>query len=276
MIEITYEKAVCTDDSELKKLWLDCFSELPQAVELFFERNLSFTHIYKAESGGRIVAAVYLVDGRIDGQKAHYLCGAATHRDYRKKGIMSGLIEYALQDAKSRGDVYSTLFPANDGLYQFYARLGYEPKCYARRAVFDRDELENNSIKEINLFGMPNFEEMQNSCLKNNFLLQNNSFVQFAVDYYSLYGVKTVSSQNCMAIFEEDADTANIFYCVYHDIKELHSLILKNTDAQKFVFTGKRGDEMFENSNDEVFGMIRLLDSEKTLPDHTYIGITLN
>ncbi len=138
---VSFSKTDKTDLPALKALWLTCFEEDERAAELFFERTMSFTHAYKATENGEFIAAVYLVGCTLNGRQAHYLCGAATRPDCRNRGVMSGLIRFALDDAKNRGDVFSVLFPADEGLYRFYSRLGYLAKCTARTRRLTRADL---------------------------------------------------------------------------------------------------------------------------------------
>lgn len=263
----------------LKKLWLDCFEEKSEAVDLFFNRCLDFTSIYTASVESKPVAMLYLVHSTLNGKKAHYLCCAATSIDYRNLGIMGRLIEYATSDSHKNGDVYSLLFPANEKLYGYYKRFGYKPLCTARKSVFTREEM--NQFAENNKSNLTNvnsydYEELQRLCLKDNFLLQNNSFISFASAYYSLYDCKTVKSDNCFALVEEENGTAEVFYSIYDSFCTLAKMLIKNSSAKHFVFTGKAEDRLYKNSKIEKYGMIKSLDNNEKIPENTYIGITLN
>ena len=263
----------------LKKLWLDCFEEKSEAVDLFFNRCLDFTSIYTASIEDKPVAMLYLIHSTLNGKKAHYLCSAATSLEYRNLGIMGRLIEYALKDSSKNGDVYSLLFPANERLYEYYERFGYKPLCTARKAIFTREELirfaENNqsNLTSVNSY---NYEELQRLCLKDNFLLQNNNFIFFASAYYSLYDCKTVKSDKCFALFEEENGTAKVFYSIYDSFYTLAEILINNSNAKRFVFTGKADDESYKNSINEKSGMIKSLENNEIIPENTYIGITLS
>ena len=263
----------------LKKLWLDCFEEKSEAVDLFFNRCLGFTSIYTASIEDKPVAMLYLVHSTLNGKKAHYLCCAATSLDYRNLGIMGRLIEYAMSDSRKNGDVYSLLFPANERLYGYYERFGYKPLCTARKAVFTREELirfaENNQSKRTSVNSY-NYEELQRLCLKDNFLLQNNNFISFASAYYSLYDCKTVKSDKCFALVEEENGTAKVFYSIYDSFYTLAEILINNSNAKRFVFTGKADDESYKNSKNEKYGMIKSLGNNEIIPENTYIGITLS
>ncbi|HCI60746.1 MAG TPA: hypothetical protein DE313_08055 [Ruminococcus sp.] len=278
-MKLNFEKNKSEYIPLLKKLWLDCFEEKSEAVDLFFNRCLGFTSIYTASIDNKPVAMLYLVHSTLNGKKAHYLCCAATSLDYRNLGIMGRLIEYAMSDSRKNGDVYSLLFPANERLYGYYERFGYKPLCTARKAVFTREELirfaENNQSKRTSVNSY-NYEELQRLCLKDNFLLQNNNFISFASDYYSLYDCKTVKSDKCFALFEEENGTAKVFYSIYDSFFTLAEMLIKNSNAKRFVFTCKPDDKLYKNSINEKYGMIKSLKNNEKIPENTYIGITLS
>lgn len=278
-MKIKFEKNKSEYIPLLKKLWLDCFEEKSQAVDLFFSCCLDFTSFYTASVDNEPVAMLYLVDSTLNGKKAHYLCSAATQGEYRNLGIMSRLIDFALADSHKNGDIYSLLFPANEKLYSYYEHLGYKALCSASRKVFSREELEQvaqNNQSNLSFVNSYNYEELQRLCLKDNFLLQNNKFISFASAYYSLYDCKTVKSDACFALIDEENGTADVFYSIYTDFSQLAEKILENTTAKEFVFTGKLDSEIYNNSIIKKYGMIKSLDNNEKIPEDTYIGITLN
>ena len=260
---VSFEKAAREDIPALKELWLCCFEEKPQAAELFFERTMSFTHSYKATVGKRIAAAVYCVDCVLNGKRAHYLCGVATHPYFRRQGIMRGLMRFALADAEMRGDAYSVLFPANTGLYRFYEKLGYVSRCRVMRIELKREEL--GTCREFNRI-FPDTDELQPVCYHNNFLFWNKDFIRFAADYYAVYGVRTLYSSDALVIAEVENGTATVLYAVYRDFDSLKNLLL-NLKAECYRLTRAGGDL--------PFGMIQPLGHNR-LPDNIFIGVTLN
>lgn len=278
-MKIKFEKNKSEYIPLLKKLWLDCFEEKSQAVDLFFNCCLDFTSFYTASVDNEPVAMLFLIRSMLNGKNAHYLCSAATQGEYRNLGIMSRLIDFALADSHKNGDIYSLLFPANEKLYSYYERFGYKMLCTARKKVFTREELKQfaeNRQSNLPLVNSYNYEELQRLCLKDNFLLQNNKFISFASAYYSLYDCKTVKSDACFALIDEENGTADVFYSLYTDFSRLAEKILENTTAKEFVFTGKSDDMSYENSLNEKYGMIKSLDNNDIIPENIYLGITLN
>lgn len=267
---IHYRKCVPSDLDALKALWLACFEEREDAADLFFNRNIKSCHAYVAEDRDTVVAALYLIDCTLNGIQAHYLCGAATLKSYRKRGIMSALIEYALEDAQNRGDRYSFLLPASETLYRFYAKFGYRPDCSVKTAVFETANAEDTESS-----GQPDLQALQKACYQNNFLLWNNSFISFAAEYYACYGVKTAASENAFAIYDAEDGFAEVLYAVFNGIKELKAL-LGSQGVRKFRLTGKADDPLFSDSEEETCGMIRPLGNADFPEKGIYIGITLD
>lgn len=79
---------------------------------------------------------------------------------------MSRLIDFALNDAKNNGDVYSLLFPANDGLYGFYTKLGYALNCTVKSREISRQTLECFAENGLNI-----------GCSKENSFVYNENFL---------------------------------------------------------------------------------------------------
>ena len=262
---ITYRKTQSGETERLISLWLRCFDEKEEAARLFFERNLPNLHGYAAVEDETIIAAVYLIDCTLCGKPAHYLCGAATLPEHRRRGVMSALIGYALDDAEKRGDCYSVLTPADEGLYRFYARLGYTEDCSVCRSEF-------SAIAGENRGGEPDLQQLQ-KCNIDKFLLWNNSFIKFAEEYYGCYGVKALKNRRVFALYESDDDNAEVFYAIYDSIKELKAS-LYSEGIKRFTLTGSALNPDFDGCEPQRCGMIKPLNGSESLND-VYIGLTL-
>ena len=72
------------------------------------------------------------------------LYAACTHTDFRKKGLMSGLINYAIAYCKDQG--YSSIFlvPANPELYSYYAKFGFIPS-FRKKVLRIKNSEENTN-----------------------------------------------------------------------------------------------------------------------------------
>ncbi len=249
-----------SDITSLKKLWLSAFEEKTNAVDLFFDKCFNTQQAYIAKYSDKIVSALYLIDTSFNGQKAHYLCGASTDANFRNKGIMSKLIEFALENATKNGDKYSFLFPANNKLYSYYSKFGYKSNCNAYISKFSRRDLV--SFKELS----------QNN---KNKLIWSNHFKSFSNDYYSLYDVKSIKNDRCFALFEENGNAVDIIYFEFNENYFLDFIneLLINTKANTFVFMH---NGIFEDAQKIPYGMVKALNKETATPEDVYIGITLS
>ena len=265
---LTCRKAEAGDVPRLEEIWLGCFEEKTEAVKLFFERNKGELHSYAAEENGTIIAAVHLIDCMLDGSKAHYLCGAATLPRFRGRGVMSALIAFALDDAKKRGDCFSVLLPANEGLYRFYAGLGYTEGCCVRTLTLDCGD------SDAEAFGKPDTAALQKACLYESFLLWSRDHIQFARDYYGCYGTKVLESSEVFALYEQDGDFAEVIYAVFTRLDALKAL-LHRKGVRRFTLPGGGGNPLFEQAKSQKYGMIRPLDGAEA-PQGVYIGLTLS
>ena len=265
---LSFRQTAARDVPQLSDLWLACFEDTPQAVKLFFERNKSDLHGYAATEDGAVIAAVYLIDCTLNGRQAHYLCGAATLPSHRKRGVMSALIDYALGDAAARGDSFSVLLPANDGLYRFYARLGYQKGCTAHALTLDC------ACDEDAASGSPDVMRLQQDCQRRSFLLWSREYLAFAEAYYACYGAKALTSGEVFALYEQDGDLAEVFYAVYTRLDALKAL-LHAQGVRRFRLWGNGDNPLFAGTPPHSYGMIRPLDGTE-VPGGVYIGLTLS
>lgn len=120
-------------ERDARALWHDVFGDPEEAVARFFaliyEEEEALVH-YTEET-----ATAMLLFPRL-GLRAEgglrlpvgYLCGIATHPAYRGRGLSRALIHEALRAERQRGDVFSTLIPAEPSLFDFYQRkAGFFP-----------------------------------------------------------------------------------------------------------------------------------------------------
>lgn len=120
---------------ELKELWHTVFGDDYDYINLFFKKEYSLCDTFAEVIDGKIVSVLYLLNCRIDFNsetyKGKYLYAAATHPDYRSRGLMGKLINEALDYCKNASDTdFISLVPANDGLYDYYGKFGFETALY--------------------------------------------------------------------------------------------------------------------------------------------------
>lgn len=119
----------------LEALWQVCFGDAPAESRPFLTH--SDIRVFAAYAGGRPVSMLcalpaVLVDDCGDERPCAYLYAVCTHPDFRGRGLSSGLLAYAEQALRKLGFVCTALVPANEKLFAFYQKNGYEPVFYQK------------------------------------------------------------------------------------------------------------------------------------------------
>ena len=107
------------DKNELVKIWQEAFNATEEET-LFFADNVKDAERIAYYKNGELASAMYLVECTLDGEKCHYIYAACTLEKYRKEGLMSALLEYAIKNYKS-----VCLIPANEELAEYYRKRGF-------------------------------------------------------------------------------------------------------------------------------------------------------
>ena len=149
--------ADAADIPALKRLWRLSFDDTDRAIDNFFSRFFSEEHCVAAYRENRLAAALYMLPAGISGENtvlpAHYIYAAATMPEHRGQGMMAELLNYAAQQGTARGDCFSVLVPANEGLFAYYEKQGYREHSAMRKVIRTREAcirwLENRSGKNF-------------------------------------------------------------------------------------------------------------------------------
>ncbi len=120
----------------VRQMWKTCFEDTEEFLDIFF------TYKYKDENtliyfeGDTAVASLQMLPYTITfyGQEIPfaYLAGLCTLPEHRQKGYMAQLIHEAHRIIAERNITLAILIPAEDWLYGFYEKYGYEQ-------VFEKD-----------------------------------------------------------------------------------------------------------------------------------------
>lgn len=137
----------------MSQLWKDTFRDSDQYVSLVFDNYFDPELVAYEESEGRVVAALLGVPyefGNAENRlKGLYLCGLATHPEFRGRGLMTKLLDEINSKAAERDFAFTFLIPSDEGLRKFYHDRSYVNAFYR---VIDNYtslhdfELEYNSI----------------------------------------------------------------------------------------------------------------------------------
>ncbi len=125
-----YSKDPCKKD-DLQCLWETVFGDSRKVTDAFFDNAFDSDGCFYIAAEGKAVSALYLLPVSFADQKGYYLYAAATLPSYRGQGLMGMLLTEALVYARQQGD-FVYLCPAEESLYDYYRKHGFETVLYAR------------------------------------------------------------------------------------------------------------------------------------------------
>lgn len=273
-----FSNAQNIDKQDIKSLWIKSFGDYPVAVDLFLDKVFDPDRAFVATVDGKLCSMLFLLPCKICNKNAHYLYAACTDVDFRKLGIMSRLIKFALNQARNIGDNYSVLLPANDSLYDFYLKFGYQKALQIKTCNIRVTDI--STVADI----YPNSDFDYLSCRNKyfdgrcNFLKFPQNIVEFAVAVNSIYGGQTVVYNNSYAIVSAPYNGTRTVTEFVSDSKEARAIVEQifiNCSADNYIFRLNVKDENFKNCITKDFGMILSLDNS-VIPSNLYIGLTLD
>lgn len=116
----------------LKQAWKICFDDPEAFIDWNFSHNYDSKDTLIAETDDRPASNLQLMPHRISlrGQEyaVNYVSGVATLPEFRHRGLVRELFEFAFPEMKRRGEPISLLVPFN---YEFYEKFGYK-QCYTK------------------------------------------------------------------------------------------------------------------------------------------------
>ncbi len=285
---IEYMQPAAEQTAQCRALFETCFKEDRAALDFYFNGFLTPELCYTAQENGRIAAALYLLPTQVAAGgkacQAHYLFGAATLAPYRNRGIMQGLIGYALDCAKRRGDCFSVLLPAEKSLYGYYARLGYHKAFQLRFAAFSQAQacaLTARRSKVINC-SFDNIAQLRFNILidQEGSLLFGAKHIELACKIARVYGggVFTTESGYMLYSVQDKEIYVSECICAKEDFGALFVTFAQHMQAGRYLLrlpSFIKAGGMLRH-----FGMVKPLQSEErefyTHCPQAYLGLTLD
>ena len=111
---------------QMKELWIDTFGDSEEYVNNLFDVYGDVLLTEKFYDGDRLVSSLIAIpydfntgDCESGNIRGLYLCGRATRKEYRGKGIMTGLLDTIRKRALQDGYDFTFLIPSDDVLREY-------------------------------------------------------------------------------------------------------------------------------------------------------------
>lgn len=231
------------DKPVLYALWAQAFGDSQDTIDAFFRLCYAPENTLVAETDGQARAALYLLENQLQAgetaYRAAYIYAAATEKGYRKNGLMSALLQYAAETAAQRQIDFLFLTPAEDGLFRYYGKRGFQT-AFAKQVVrVSRADLQKTvgeffcteigtcderTARRTALQGIPH-------------IVWSDAVLQFDSVLRKAYGVQTLCLPQSFAVVETEDDTAQAteFCFANGHFSALAYALLQNTEAEHFT-----------------------------------------
>ena len=156
------------DKKELHSLWQMTFLEDTQVIENFFENVFSSVVSPIIKVNGEIVSSLFLLDCNIGRYKGKCVYCAMTKYSERGKGYMKKLLDFSYNYCLDNGFDFLFLVPAEESLFEYYKKCGFENFGIHRKLTFNGDTPITKEKLEFDYtieFEKSVYEYWENSCL---------------------------------------------------------------------------------------------------------------
>ncbi len=126
----------------LKQIWKSVFGDEEWLIDLYYENVFCDQDTIVWETKGKPVAVLHMIPD-IKGEGV-YFYALATLTKYRKQGVMTNLIKFALDIVKKREFTYAFLIPDNEKLFHYYENNGFVRKQWIENIEIENDFFEMN------------------------------------------------------------------------------------------------------------------------------------
>lgn len=122
------------DDEAIISLWREAFGDTRDDIQFFLDCcEYKTVLLYYCDEA--LAGMLFLVDAVVNGKKAKYIYAACTDKKYRRKGIMTELLDFA---KSCYSDII--LIPADEELVKYYRNRGFINKVDIDTIAFDECE----------------------------------------------------------------------------------------------------------------------------------------
>lgn len=222
-------------------IWRESFSDSDQYLDMFFSEVYRDDDALVLKEDGEIVSSMLLQRYAMTFHGAvvpvSYICGAATRRAQRGHGCMCRLMHDALKSSYARGDVFSTLIPANEWLFHYYERFGYSPACYINVERYTSEHTFRYSGKYGQIF---NVDSPEAYAFFNDCMMQRNCCVQHTQEQYShILMDNSLDGGTVIAIADKSGELMAMAFAVPTDTDEVKvkDVLSRDTDSRNAVLS---------------------------------------
>lgn len=251
-------KANFPDRRQITDLWARVFGDDKTVSERILDDFAGTGNVYVAEEGQHIIAQLLSVPCQAGGHKGSYLYALATEPEYRGKGVMSRLMDYARTSITATGASFFVLIPASRSLFDYYESYGFQ-SIYMQNMecsldhIFQMTDTDNicdsNFIKDR--IPADTFMALRQKYLDTDYVRFSEDKVAFELEEQWYYECESVYCDEGYVIYMKVDDTLFVTEVVASHQNMAQNLILsagKSTDCKDVSITIPENSKLFSNS----------------------------
>lgn len=147
-------------------LWEQVFGDDPAYIAEFLRLMRREDRICSLEEG-RVISALFSLKGSYRHLQKNldlrYIYAAATAPEYRGKGLMADLLDYAEDLAREEGADGMILVPQEESLFRYYSRFGYQPAFYQKNCLVTKKNTCHNIKIDVTALSSEVLRRMRSS-----------------------------------------------------------------------------------------------------------------
>ncbi|MEG2524038.1 MAG: GNAT family N-acetyltransferase [Oscillospiraceae bacterium] len=278
----------------LKTLWTMSFDDPINYIDFFYDKLARPCDTLIFDEDGQIAAMLTLIPTalvyRDKSVRAAYVYGAATHKNYRSRGVMTALLAHAEEYARTQGYSLVVLVPGEKYLFDYYKRRGYSADFNCRVAEIKHGMLRRDIVPDTetqtDALSIDELYELREAALADiahiawkpdalrGILLDAKIYDEHIESYEGKYG-------RAFAIYGQHKRRLYIKECLGSSVEAQHCLLrmlLEKIDPRMVTVQLPLHSELFMfESQTRLFGMAKLLSGNTNIKDmDAYMNLMLD
>lgn len=227
---------------QCKKLYMEAFGDDEQFTDLLFDLFFDTSCRYIC-CDDKIVSMLFAIDISLDGYRGKYIYAVATHPDFRGKGYMSRLFDEVSAEFKDQYD-FLCLKPMNEGLFDFYSRLGFIRKF--KKSVVNNGDFLGSGLKELT--DITDIKKVRKALLIKNYAEYCDDFYKLILSYCTV-SVDSFEKPRLFIVAERQSGKIKEVLGEYEMLPKCYngSPILIPGDGYDFAMIKYLNDKTFDN-----------------------------
>ncbi len=214
MVEIRLAKK--GEETYQKNLWKVCFGDDDSYIDFYFSNKYKADETAVLLYNNEIAAMATMIPGKLvmptgNSQGLAMLYAVATHPESQGKGFSTQIMEFCHKHLMEKGVDLSILVPAEESLFDFYSKRGYQEAFYIRETILTHQQIvtfKTHTNQEVSIETV----EADDYNKRRRNLLSGNLYVDYhkeEIDYQkkiskkfgaNLYGINIAESKGCAII----------------------------------------------------------------------------